>query len=319
MVNAGNAGTRQIRDLSTGDLSNVRIWNPVPKTNYNYVHARPSLGPRRPRPLECTHSDHKERAGGSKDANDTWNSAAAAVYPAELNLTIAYAIASLRSGISEPSLLPKISKQAMQERVTEFEREERADQRLIQRLSSMSSHLTSPNPNQLTQPPPRGVHTPVAPPSRVLAPATPLHPGRARELDLPSPIIEESRPPTVQRMQDIPTPNRPDVISARVRRRRTSLSFDEPNKDGNGSVLLLSSNDSSDSDKADPKNHLEAMKDDKMGWTAAENKELDNHKSNGSFQLMDRTDFEREAPGRRLVKLVWVYKRKRNGQLKARL
>ena len=56
-----------------------------------------------------------------------------------------------------------------------------------------------------------------------------------------------------------------------------------------------------------------------IGWTAAENKELENHKANGSFELIDRTDFEREAPGRRLVKLVWVYKRKRNGQLKARL
>ena len=61
------------------------------------------------------------------------------------------------------------------------------------------------------------------------------------------------------------------------------------------------------------------MKEDKIGWTAAENKELENHKSNGSFELIDRTDFEREAPGRRLVKLVWVYKKKRNGQLKARL
>ena len=32
--------------------------------------------------LECTHADHKERAGGSKGSDDVWNSAAAAAYPA---------------------------------------------------------------------------------------------------------------------------------------------------------------------------------------------------------------------------------------------
>ena len=50
-----------------------------------------------------------------------------------------------------------------------------------------------------------------------------------------------------------------------------------------------------------------------------EKAELDNHARNGSFTLIDRSKFEAEAPGRRLVKLVWVYKRKRDGRLKARL
>ena len=57
------------------------------------------------------------------------------------------------------------------------------------------------------------------------------------------------------------------------------------------------------------------MADDPVGWAAAEAKELDNHKNNKSFELIDKEVFEREAPGRRLVKLVWVYKRKRNGKL----
>ena len=51
----------------------------------------------------------------------------------------------------------------------------------------------------------------------------------------------------------------------------------------------------------------------------AEAKELENHKTNNSFELIDRDHFEQLAPGRRLVKLIWVYKRKRNGKLKARL
>ena len=61
------------------------------------------------------------------------------------------------------------------------------------------------------------------------------------------------------------------------------------------------------------------MQDDAAGWSEAELAELKNHKDNNSFTLMDRSKFEAEAPGRRLVKLVWVYKRKRSGRMKARL
>eukprot|EP00965_Chrysotila_dentata_P087720 2896432-Pleurochrysis_carterae.AAC.1 len=37
---------------------------------------------------------------------------------------------------------------------------------------------------------------------------------------------------------------------------------------------------------------------------------------NGSWELICRKDV---PPGRALVRLIWVYKRKRNGSLKARL
>ena len=73
------------------------------------------------------------------------------------------------------------------------------------------------------------------------------------------------------------------------------------------------------SHRADPSNHAEAMADDPIGWAEAEATELKNHEVNGSFTVIDRRDFERDAPGRRLVKLVWVYKRKRSGRMKARL
>ena len=73
------------------------------------------------------------------------------------------------------------------------------------------------------------------------------------------------------------------------------------------------------SSSSDPKNHAEAMEDDPNGWAAAEALELKNHQQNGSFSLLDRCEFEKQAPRRRLVKLVWVYKRKRSGTMKARL
>ena len=71
---------------------------------------------------------------------------------------------------------------------------------------------------------------------------------------------------------------------------------------------------------ADPRNRREAMAaSDRDKWLEAEHAELENHDRNGSFVWMDQSAFRREAPNRRLVRLTWVYKRKRSGALKARL
>eukprot|EP00965_Chrysotila_dentata_P042949 1426320-Pleurochrysis_carterae.AAC.1 len=58
------------------------------------------------------------------------------------------------------------------------------------------------------------------------------------------------------------------------------------------------------------------MAEDHIGWSAAERAERVNHASNQSWTYIDRS----EVPaGRSLVRLIWVYKRKRSGALKARL
>ena len=62
-----------------------------------------------------------------------------------------------------------------------------------------------------------------------------------------------------------------------------------------------------------PENHKQAVK---MGWVPAETTELNNHKANHSWTKISRALVPR---GRRLHKLVWVYKLKRNGVMKARL
>ena len=43
--------------------------------------------------LKCTSTAPLERAGGSRNADGTWNSAATAAYPAEMNLAIAQCFA----------------------------------------------------------------------------------------------------------------------------------------------------------------------------------------------------------------------------------
>ena len=64
-----------------------------------------------------------------------------------------------------------------------------------------------------------------------------------------------------------------------------------------------------------PSTHSEAVA---MGpeWIAGEKKELGNHARNGSWRLISRKDKPR---GRRIHKMVWVYKVKRSGEIKVRL
>eukprot|EP00965_Chrysotila_dentata_P185543 6125594-Pleurochrysis_carterae.AAC.1 len=58
------------------------------------------------------------------------------------------------------------------------------------------------------------------------------------------------------------------------------------------------------------------MAEDRVGWGQAERAWIANYAGNRSWTLIDRSQV---PAGRSLVRLVWVYKRKRNGALKARL
>eukprot|EP00965_Chrysotila_dentata_P073066 2414566-Pleurochrysis_carterae.AAC.1 len=58
------------------------------------------------------------------------------------------------------------------------------------------------------------------------------------------------------------------------------------------------------------------MAEDRIGWGTAERAEIANHANNGSWTLIDRSQVPVD---RSIVRLIWVYKRKRSGALKARL
>ena len=66
-----------------------------------------------------------------------------------------------------------------------------------------------------------------------------------------------------------------------------------------GRSLLASPSD------ADPRNRHQALSADRVGWLAAEEKELANHVGNKSWTEIDRSKVPKE---RRLVRLIWVYK-----------
>ena len=83
------------------------------------------------------------------------------------------------------------------------------------------------------------------------------------------------------------------------------------------SVVHLSSAFHAKPTMADPKSRPEAMAMDEKGWFQSEENELCNHESNESWKHVDRSVWRRTK--RKLVKMVWVYKVKRNGTLKSRL
>ena len=69
-----------------------------------------------------------------------------------------------------------------------------------------------------------------------------------------------------------------------------------------------------------PSTHREAKTTDESAgnsiWQDGERSELKNHEKNSSWQLISRSEVPK---GRRIHKLVWVYKIKRSGQVKVRL
>ena len=115
----------------------------------------------------------------------------------------------------------------------------------------------------------------------------------------------------------------PDLISSRTRSKTrdsvgaalAAMSLEDNDADG---IILIAR--SSTSPSAEPRSHAEAMRDDLEGWGAAESRELENHRKNETFKLINRsTTTGSDARRRRLVPLTRVYKRKRSGILKARL
>ena len=251
--------------------------------------------------LKCEHNhQHSGKAGGVK-SHGVWNSAAAAAYPAELNLWIAQAIAHLATAHRDVQ-----------------------PHRLVAKRMGGSDNIIheadhSPLPSMAR-----------VEPSSLYPTSNPTHPMSTTAHPQPSvdPMPPPHSPATSKSPRKQPwwyTDPSKDVVS---RRTRSSTGHDNSNLFASAMLSLYEGScsvgnafvvQSSDVARVDPKNHDEAMVDDSEGWLEAESTELKNHEANGSFTLLDRNEFERVAPTRRLVKLVWVFKRKRNGKKKARL
>ena len=275
--------------------------------------------------LRCEHGNkHNDRAGGEK-SNGVWNSAAAGAYPPDLNLWLAQAYGQLKAThreIPEHPVVARFKDKALghtHEASAAPTRQFATDSNPASRLDGTNVSNTAslkPIKDEIVENTPK-----------------PLQP-IIEELPHPFPTPSPARVP-VKLEKDNSNKwwytDTKDVISSRTRSSKrkdgenVGSTFMMARLDGFDSTceapsaLVVQSPVTSSTSQMDPKNHYEAMRDDAEGWSEAELAELKNHQDNQSFTLMDRSKFESEAPGRRLVKLVWVYKRKRSGRMKARL
>ena len=245
--------------------------------------------------LFCNHSFHGGRLDGQQGDDGTWETSEAAAYPPQLNYFFARSIEALKVA---PNMAKPPKHVAARRPETSVEPN---DEPAIPEAPDTTP--TEPSPIA-----PRQLPSPVKAPSFDLVDdepvaAAPIAPNRA---DAPEPIVSLKHLGTrAERGSPIRKSLRP----------RKALYL-------GGGVLNLSpwhgrANLASAAPPArDPRTRKEALFLDSEGWTVSMQKEMDNHEKNGSWEWVPISDMEK---GRRLIKLIWVFKTKRDGSLKSRL
>ena len=228
-------------------------------------------------------------SSGGREVNGIWNSAADVAYPTELNLWIAQAIAQLATthrGIGLHSPVSKLMEGLYN---------------ILHEASSNNSSNPTPVPSRKGYP-----HS-----------SSTLPTGYSDAIPMPAPIGPLANDSSPQ----LPLPKGKPwwfTESANVPSAHTRLLQGSKGTSLFASALLCVREGFKavcnafviQSDKSaieDSKDHGEAINDNSKGWLRTEQVELKYHRNNGSFTLMDLDVF---PPGRRFVKLIWIYKRK---------
>ena len=257
--------------------------------------------------LRCTHTTHKGLSGGTRESDGTWTSSRAAAYPPDFNLFLARSIRDARFGTTIGEDQPSGGARPPPVETSPPERATAADHPDLAGAADGEPEdpMESDDPAAAAGPEPPPVPAPL-------------------EAPMPSPAKAHSKIPK----HDSGDPNDP---SSRLFKRaptrvsgRALLSLGTFSSMGEaftsgmsaGRALRVAAPTNSPDSTPTPKNHWDAMKLDEEGWTAAELKEIQNHRTNESWEVIPRSALPK---GRKLVKMTWAYKVKRNGTLKARL
>ena len=244
--------------------------------------------------LRCTHVTHASNVGGSQ-VDGNWTSAAHAAYPADLNLYLARVLASLVLPVGElnPDRPVRVGSATAEDAGNEG-----ADD------AQDPPARPPPLPDGLPDRSPEPLDAAVPPPIAAAEPAPAASPHSTRQR-YPSRLGGERGVTGTPVM----TRSRARAAGAALLIQRGPLSGASI-KSGTGCMRKVSSV------SADPRNRKEALADDSAGWTGAEQREIQNHTDAGSWKYIPR---DKVPPGRRLVRFTWVYKKKRDGSMKARL
>lgn len=242
--------------------------------------------------LRCTHASHKQVGGQRR--GDAFTSGDSAAYPADLNLLLAQCCATMVSRIETP---PPIAPRATPEPSPIAHALPAASSFSPPEATAVGDDGPTPDP-------------PATDPSADDAPDS--------DDDVPTPKRTPRRPKV-----RFERPGHHLLSTLRPRGTRTlpALALHHNNtfnvrRDfwrGEHKCLLSSRAP----DLGDPANRKSMLRQpDVQGWISAEKAELKNHADNQSFTYLDRSALPN---GRKLVRMTWVYKRKRSGKLKARL
>ena len=237
------------------------------------------------RPLHqmvCSHSPGTHTmAGGAQREDGTWNSAPAAAYPADFNLFMCDAIALYILG--RDALRTHRSDGPRCQRCGPRRRVAAAPVRSRRRRAARRAHSAT-----------GAAHCRAAPAAEAPPPPSPP------PLAAPPPSPDTPSPARQQRRRRIPAD---ELFQRSLGSIRDSLRPRGAAKQARGA-------------DGSPANRREAIANDEEGWTTAEGGEIANHESKTSWTYHPRSALPR---GRRLVKLTWAYKVKRNLTKKARL
>ena len=296
----------------------------------------------------CTHSSHPEVAGGKK-TNGTWNSTEAAAYPPDFNSYVAQAVASL---VRQRQSFGDAQTQPFDEGPAPAPHPGASRMPLAGNPMAQSTRGELDDNSADTQPAPSsktlGDHLAAAS-AKVksalssLGDATSVRRLSFGDLDV------DDKDESGEAAQDEVQPVRPkrkvtfdktagargtrsqnvplvrgmgtsagfamlalgSSLPAAIYAMGTTHVFEELNRPGGTLRAALAKPGSTD-----PKTQADAYRMDKPNWVKSEMKELKNHEDNGSWEYIPASALPR---GRRLVKMVWVYKVKRDGSLKSRL
>jgi len=241
----------------------------------------------------CDHTEHKGQVGGTRDEMGNWDSRAAAAYPAGLNYFLARSIASLHqiaASVVAPAPLASSPEKGSNEPLH------------IDEPSTVVPDVAPPAADRpsLPSPPPAPVFDP--PPA--------------------GPSVSDSAPPPAP----APAPSDPSVRDKAVwgERKLKGSPIRAALRPRPARALLLLANAALSLGPihhkaflaAEPKSRAQALSFDHPGWTKSMDKEIKNHETNGSWEWIP---IHLVPTDRRLIKLIWVFKVKRDGSLKSRL
>ena len=272
--------------------------------------------------LRCDHASHSQ-VGGRRNGNE-WSSTRSAAYPSDLNLLLAQCCATLTAALEAPAVAeehappaerptaePTAPRAAVAPQVAVNHAEAAANDASDARLEAATPTPARPVVAMASQPDGDVSHLPQVTDGHLLA-------GSARVPTAPPPATESpERSPKRVTWQRAGEPLRGALRSSHrpvltVRQRNT---FNIPPSFWRGDHRCMLAGKAPST--GDPQNRKAMLKTpDAHGWKLAEQAELDNHRSNHSWTEIDRSEL---PPGRKLVRMTWVYKRKRSGKLKARL